>query len=164
MTSSRFLQNDRNHSPDDITHRTTGILEHTAVKVSKLTKITRNSPHCCHNPGFSNVDSLTSEMSYVCMLTKQKFTSHFLPFVTYRTACQYNLRIYSMKLQVIPRLYLGIHHKGLKKKKKNFCRILQCSAQHKNCKKAIPLQAWTGPEGSRRLRLPDFKTIGTWRG
>ena len=24
--------------------------------------------------------------------------------------------------------------------------------------KAIPLQAWTGPEVSRRLRLPDFKT------
>ena len=29
--------------------------------------------------------------------------------------------------------------------------------------KAIPLQTWTGPEGSRRLRLPDFKTIGTLR-
>jgi len=27
--------------------------------------------------------------------------------------------------------------------------------------KTIPLQAWTGPEGFRRLRLPDFKTIGT---
>jgi hypothetical protein len=27
--------------------------------------------------------------------------------------------------------------------------------------KAIPLQALTGHEGSRRLRLPDFKTIGT---
>ena len=27
--------------------------------------------------------------------------------------------------------------------------------------KAIPLQAWKGPEGSRRLGLPDFKTIGT---
>jgi len=27
--------------------------------------------------------------------------------------------------------------------------------------KAIPLQTWTDPEGSRRLRLPDFKTIGT---
>ena len=27
--------------------------------------------------------------------------------------------------------------------------------------KAIPLQAWTGPKGSRSLRLPDFKTIGT---
>jgi len=26
--------------------------------------------------------------------------------------------------------------------------------------KAIPLQAWTGPKGSRRLRLSDFKTIG----
>jgi hypothetical protein len=29
--------------------------------------------------------------------------------------------------------------------------------------RAIPLQALTGPEGSRRLRLPDFKTIDTWR-
>jgi len=28
--------------------------------------------------------------------------------------------------------------------------------------KATPLQAWTGPTSSRRLRLPDFKTIGTW--
>jgi len=27
--------------------------------------------------------------------------------------------------------------------------------------KAIPLQAWTGLEGSRRLRFPDFMTIGT---
>jgi hypothetical protein len=27
--------------------------------------------------------------------------------------------------------------------------------------KAIPLQPLTGPEGSSRLRLPDFKTIGT---
>jgi len=27
--------------------------------------------------------------------------------------------------------------------------------------KAISLQARTGPEGSRRLRLPDFKTIVT---
>ena len=26
--------------------------------------------------------------------------------------------------------------------------------------KSIPLQTWTGPEGSKRLRLPDFKTIG----
>jgi hypothetical protein len=27
--------------------------------------------------------------------------------------------------------------------------------------KAIPLQNWTGPEGSKRLRLPDFMTVGT---
>ena len=27
--------------------------------------------------------------------------------------------------------------------------------------KAIPLQAWISLEGSRRLRLPDFKKIGT---
>jgi len=35
------------------------------------------------------------------------------------------------------------------------------SGHHTGKGKAIPLQAWTGPEGSRRLRLPDFKTIGT---
>jgi hypothetical protein len=27
--------------------------------------------------------------------------------------------------------------------------------------RTIPLQTWTGLEGSRRLRLPDFKKIGT---
>jgi hypothetical protein len=26
--------------------------------------------------------------------------------------------------------------------------------------KAIPLLPWTGPEGSRSLRVPDYKTIG----
>jgi hypothetical protein len=32
-----------------------------------------------------------------------------------------------------------------------------------NCTKSkgIPLQAWTGLEGSRTLRLPEFKTVGT---
>jgi len=29
--------------------------------------------------------------------------------------------------------------------------------------KAIPVQAWTGREGSRRFRLPDFMTFGTCR-
>jgi hypothetical protein len=28
-------------------------------------------------------------------------------------------------------------------------------------RKAIPLQTWRGPEVSRRLRLPDFKAVGT---
>ena len=27
--------------------------------------------------------------------------------------------------------------------------------------KAVPLQPWTDPESCRRLKLPDFKTIGT---
>jgi len=27
--------------------------------------------------------------------------------------------------------------------------------------KAIPLQTWTGSEGSRRLRLSKFKSVGT---
>jgi hypothetical protein len=35
------------------------------------------------------------------------------------------------------------------------------SKQGKGKGKANPLQALTGPERSRRLRLPDFKTVGT---
>jgi hypothetical protein len=27
--------------------------------------------------------------------------------------------------------------------------------------KAIPVEAWSGPEGSRKLKLPDFMTVGT---
>jgi hypothetical protein len=34
------------------------------------------------------------------------------------------------------------------------------SVKFNNNNKAIPLEAWTGPEGSRRLRLPDFRTYG----
>jgi hypothetical protein len=30
------------------------------------------------------------------------------------------------------------------------------STKGKGKGKAVPLQAWTGPQGSRRLRLPDF--------
>jgi len=42
------------------------------------------------------------------------------------------------------------------------CRRLEFKkGVHKVKVKAIPLQAWTGPEGSRRLRLPDFKKIST---
>jgi len=30
--------------------------------------------------------------------------------------------------------------------------------------KSVPLQAWTGPEGSRKLRLPDFMTMAQGSG
>jgi len=40
------------------------------------------------------------------------------------------------------------------------CYMTKATDIHPELKKAIPLQAWTSPEGSRRLRLPDFKTIG----
>jgi len=40
-------------------------------------------------------------------------------------------------------------------------RLAGIESSYKVKGKAIPLQAWTAPERSRRLRLPDFKTIGT---
>jgi hypothetical protein len=39
--------------------------------------------------------------------------------------------------------------------------VLSIKAKIKVKGTAISLQAWTGPEGSRRTRLPDFKTVGT---
>ena len=39
-------------------------------------------------------------------------------------------------------------------------RCVFCEVGSELCHKSNPI---TGPEGSRRLRLPDFKTIGTWR-
>jgi hypothetical protein len=41
-----------------------------------------------------------------------------------------------------------------------FQTLKRCIATKGKCK-AIPSQACTGPEGSRRMRLPDFKTVGT---
>jgi len=38
---------------------------------------------------------------------------------------------------------------------------LHINVKGKGKGKAIPLQAWVGPEGSRKSRLPDFKTIDT---
>jgi hypothetical protein len=38
--------------------------------------------------------------------------------------------------------------------------VLSIKADVKVKGKAIPLQAWTGREDSRRLRNPDLKTIG----
>ena len=32
------------------------------------------------------------------------------------------------------------------------------SCNHKVKGKSVPLQAWSGPEGSRKLRFPDFMT------
>ena len=39
---------------------------------------------------------------------------------------------------------------------RNYIRKGKGKCKGKGKGKAIPLQAWTGPEGSRRLRLPDF--------
>ena len=40
----------------------------------------------------------------------------------------------------------------------------QFPPQRSKAGKSVPLQAWTGPEGSRKLRLPDFVTTAHDRG
>jgi hypothetical protein len=40
-------------------------------------------------------------------------------------------------------------------------RVKSTCSSDKGKGKAIPVQAWTGPDGSRRVRIPDLKTIGT---
>ena len=63
----------------------------------------------------------------------------------------------------------GINLKSFMISNQNQAHLYRCTTDHfvplkgKGKGKAIPLQAWTGPEGSRSLRLTDFKTVGTWR-
>jgi hypothetical protein len=45
--------------------------------------------------------------------------------------------------------------------KSQFSALVLFTKSGKGKGKATPSQALTGTEGSRRLRLPDFKTIGT---
>jgi len=52
-----------------------------------------------------------------------------------------------------PKMKATIHRKHAKLAIKD----LKCKGKGK----AIPLQAWTVTEGSRRTRLPDLKKIGT---
>jgi len=43
-----------------------------------------------------------------------------------------------------------------------FCLKILREPKFAACKgKAVPLQAWTGPEGSRKLRFPDFRDNDT---
>jgi len=35
---------------------------------------------------------------------------------------------------------------------------LQAEIRHWYLQKAVPLQAWSGPEGSRKLKFPDYMT------
>ena len=59
---------------------------------------------------------------------------------------------------------MSLLNTGAKQAGLSHCIYEPPEANTKYCKvkgKAIPLQAWTDPVGSRMLRLPDFKTIGT---
>jgi len=61
------------------------------------------------------------------------------------TIISYHYRTGDFIWKVYPALWQGCRGKGKQEK-------------------SIPLQAWTGPEGTRRLRLTYFKTVDTWRG
>ena len=37
--------------------------------------------------------------------------------------------------------------------------VVTCTETYKGKGKAVPLQAWSGPEGSMKLRFPDFMTM-----
>jgi len=54
-------------------------------------------------------------------------------------------------------------HKRIKSRKPSNIRTTAVSDRKQvgeAASKAMPVQPWTGPEGSRSLRLTDFKTVG----
>ena len=68
-----------------------------------------------------------------------------------------NLKIKIYKTIILPVVLYGCETWSLTLREERKLRV----SENRVKGKAIPLQAWTGPEGSRRLRLPDFKTVGT---
>jgi len=77
--------------------------------------------------------------------------------VTYWTACQYKLRNGIMKLQVISRLYPGIHHRRLKEKM-NFCRIVQYSVLlNIRTVKSNPITGMDRPWGFQEVQARRFQ-------
>jgi hypothetical protein len=54
-----------------------------------------------------------------------------------------------------------MHNSVIQSHVKHWVTVLFHTEQLQGEGKAIPLEAWRGPEGTRRLRLPDCKTVGT---
>jgi len=89
-------------------------------------------------------------------------------FFSYR--CQITAKKYLVKIYVIPKItldvcYITIRNENIRVPHSVFPKFLKNQIFLCNLEKVesntIPVQAWTGPEVFRRLRLPDFKTIGT---
>jgi len=49
-------------------------------------------------------------------------------------------------------------YSGSKAVIQNPCAAKLCCCKRVDKRKAVPLQAWSGPEGSRKLRFPDYMT------
>ena len=95
--------------------------------------------------------------------------------VNYRTACYVSIRLNKSfeNVATVPTGHNGMHKETSNNRRNSgnsFCHSVQTPFRQPVSKleintqfkgKAIPLQAWTGPEGYMRLRLPHFKTIGT---
>jgi len=58
-------------------------------------------------------------------------------------------------------IYVYLLHQRCKESSRLASREERIKDFSKGKGKAILLPAWTGPESSRRLRLPGFKTFGT---
>jgi len=82
-------------------------------------------------------------------------------------------QLYPLHLMLLYLLYIPCFSFGLRSFQREVaCYVLEYSVpkrylydsayvRGKDKGKAIPIRAWTDPEGSKRLRLQDFKTIGT---
>jgi hypothetical protein len=95
-----------------------------------------------------------------CVLVQ--YTVYSIPYTVYSIPCLYSIpSLYSIPcLYSIPYTVYSIppDHLFFFLTFAYFLTLLLPS-----CSLKILAKAWTGSEGSRRLRFPDFKTVGTWR-
>jgi hypothetical protein len=104
------------------------------------------------------------------VITVQKYQNYIQAFIT-KELCLWNFRQSSSECRFRRLSCKQSQHHGFRLQKLR-CLFWALIAVRRSCVwfiiwkakgKAIPLQASTGHKGSRRLRLPDFKTIATWR-
>ena len=95
-----------------------------------------------------------------CNFLLPVFHTLLLSFVRYPASCT-SLQVFISRLFISIRVILKVT-KCIKYRNKVFIEYHSASHERtttgKGKGKAVPLQAWSGPEGSRKLRFPDFMT------
>jgi hypothetical protein len=97
---------------------------------------------------FKNVCFEAKIVKYICLCINRKKKLRSLKIISYVDTTPSRLLCIFAFSKLCSKICISRKYSTYKKK-------------GKGKGKAIPLLTWKGPESSRRLRLPDFKTIGT---
>jgi hypothetical protein len=139
------------HSMPDKCYRFPRVRTRTAV-IQRVTK-SGGSFWSRKKSGTNNPTCIHSTPRTKHFIRQWQFLDEYAGFLHINSCCPESLPCFIYKQKECPVYFSTICPWSYQVSKSTYSR---------NCKgKSIPLQASTGPEGFRKFRLPDFKTIGT---